>query len=67
MLGDDILARVHVKVEQNVKITWVQPKVLDVAQMARLRERLRLWQQQVNATAIYLQSNAPTLIQAATA
>jgi len=49
------------EVSRTVRILWVQPRVLDVPQIAHIRDRLRGWAKEVHGTANFLQENAPQL------
>jgi len=50
------------EVAQTVRVKWVQPRVLDVKQLASVNGRLSAWAKQVESGAIYLQNNAPELL-----
>jgi len=52
------------EVNSTVRFTWVQPRVLDMNQIATLKERIKQWGGTVHATANYLQENAPQLLDA---
>jgi len=50
------------QVAQTVRVKWVQPRVLDVKQLASINVRLTTWSKQVNDGATYLENNAPELL-----
>lgn len=50
------------QVEQNVRISYVQPRVLSTAQLTSIKERLIEWSSKVNNAARYLEENAPELL-----
>lgn len=50
------------QLQQTVRFTWVQPRVLDNAQTARLRSRLATWGEEVSGIATKLEQQAPELI-----
>jgi len=50
------------EVEKSVQIKWVQPRVLDRSQIAKIRDRLRAWSATVHETANHLQKTAPALL-----
>lgn len=50
------------QVENNVTVKWCQARVLDVKQLASIRDRLKDWSEQVSSAATYLESNAPELL-----
>ena len=49
------------EVAQMVRISWVQPRVLDAAQTAALLERLTNWCDRVNQVAQFVQKQSPEL------
>lgn len=48
--------------ESNVRIKWVQPRVLDNEQLASIRDRLETWSKQVAGAAHFMESSAPELL-----
>ncbi len=50
------------EIDKSVQIKWVQPRVLDLAQVGAIRDRLKQWSKDVNNTANFLQENAPALV-----
>lgn len=50
------------QVAQTVRVTWVQPRVLNTKQLASVSSRLIAWSKQVESGAVYLQNNAPELL-----
>lgn len=52
------------QVAQTVRVTYVQPRVLDTDQLATIRDRIQQWSKQVSNAATYLESNAPDLLAA---
>jgi len=50
------------QVESQVRIKWVQARVLDMKQLTSIRDRLQGWSKQVSSAATYLESNAPELL-----
>eukprot|EP01102_Stenamoeba_stenopodia_P013140 TRINITY_DN4217_c0_g1_i1.p1 TRINITY_DN4217_c0_g1~~TRINITY_DN4217_c0_g1_i1.p1 ORF type:complete len:385 (+),score=86.79 TRINITY_DN4217_c0_g1_i1:190-1344(+) len=49
------------QVEETVTFTWVQPRVLDIQQVAGLKDRLGNWATTVNQTLIMLEGETPEL------
>lgn len=49
------------QVEKMIRISWVQPRVLDKNQMAELRDRLTEWGKKVNQTLLYVEDQTPEL------
>jgi len=49
------------QVEETVTFTWVQPRVLDINQVAGLKDRLGNWATTVNQTLIMLEGETPEL------
>eukprot|EP00455_Lapot_gusevi_P006682 TRINITY_DN1285_c0_g4_i3.p1 TRINITY_DN1285_c0_g4~~TRINITY_DN1285_c0_g4_i3.p1 ORF type:complete len:103 (+),score=31.43 TRINITY_DN1285_c0_g4_i3:406-714(+) len=49
------------QIEQIVRVKWVQPRVLDLQQIAAMNERLVHWAEHVNRTSLLLEQNAPEL------
>lgn len=50
------------EVEHNVRIKWVQPRVLDKNQIAGMRDRLAEWSKKVDETARFIQNNAQDIL-----
>jgi len=50
------------QVEQKVRIKWVQPRVLDLDQVASMKEKISSWSAQVKTSAAYVEENAPELL-----
>ena len=42
------------QVDESVQIKWVQPRVLDVAQVAQLKDRLETWTETVHQTILFI-------------
>jgi len=55
------------EVDKSVRIKWVQPRVLEISQISLIRDRLKEWSKNIHKTALYLEDNAPELLQAAPA
>lgn len=49
------------EVERVVHVTWVQPRVLEKAQLARLSERLGEWRERVSEAHLYVEEQTPEL------
>lgn len=49
------------EVERLVHVTWVQPRVLEDSQLARLNDRLGEWRGRVNKAHIYVEEQTPEL------
>ena len=49
------------EVERVVHVSWVQPRVLEKAQLLRLAERLAFWRGRVDATHVYVEEQTPEL------
>lgn len=49
------------EVERLVHVTWVQPRVLDNFQLARLSDRLVEWQSRVGKAHVYVEEQTPEL------
>ncbi|CAM9433882.1 unnamed protein product [Ascophyllum nodosum] len=49
------------EVDRLVHVTWVQPRVLDNAQLARLNERLGEWRGRVDEAHLYVEEQTPEL------
>ena len=50
------------EVEQQVRVKWVQPRVLSNSQIASLRDRLQLWSKKIDETVLFVDNNAPELL-----
>jgi len=50
------------QVDNSVRIKWVQPRVLDLKQIASVRDRLKDWAAEVHQTAILVENQAPELL-----
>lgn len=50
------------QVDQTVRFTWVQPRVLDKAQITTLQQRLNQWTDQVHSTLVFLDNETPELL-----
>lgn len=57
----DLVKGVMDEVERLVHVTWVQPRVLDNAQLARLNERLGEWRGRVDEAHVYVEEQTPEL------
>jgi 26S proteasome regulatory subunit N9 len=53
------------QIDQAATFTWVQPRVLDLAQLADIHSRLGTWLERVDATSTSLVSSAPELFASA--
>ncbi|KAI9921329.1 hypothetical protein PsorP6_001809 [Peronosclerospora sorghi] len=51
------------QVDEIVRVTWVQPRVLDNSQLKELVARLDAWEQKVNSTLLYVEEQTPELFQ----
>lgn len=49
------------QVESKVIVTWVQPRVLDLEQVARMRDRLEGWKKKVMGTLIHVEQQTGEL------
>lgn len=49
------------EVDRLVHVTWVQPRVLDNQQLARLGERLGDWRERVSEAHVYVEEQTPEL------
>lgn len=58
----NVLKGIIDEVAQSVRFTWVQPRVLDVQQIAQLRERVRGWSERVTKTARFIEDSAPEIL-----
>lgn len=47
------------QIDETVRITWVQPRVLDAEQIRGMKTRLDGWAKEVATTSVYLEENAP--------
>jgi 26S proteasome regulatory subunit N9 len=45
-----------------VRVSWVQPRVLGVPQIAALKDRLDNWLQKVHTTLLAVEAETPDLI-----
>ena len=52
------------QVEGTVSVSWVQPRVLGLAQIGELRGRLNVWLDKVHTTLVTVESETPELIAA---
>jgi len=50
------------QVSQTVFVSWVQPRILDLEQVGRLRDQLGEWSSNVNKTLIFLEQETPELM-----
>lgn len=50
------------QVAQTIQIKWVSPRVLDIAQVQSLKNRLAVWQQEVEQTTVFVENNAQQII-----
>jgi len=50
------------QVAQQVRLTWVAPRVLDKSQIQALQDRLAAWQDDVEQTAIFVENNAQAVL-----
>uniref|UniRef100_A0AAV1VDN3 PCI domain-containing protein n=1 Tax=Peronospora matthiolae TaxID=2874970 RepID=A0AAV1VDN3_9STRA len=51
------------QVDGIVRVTWVQPRVLDNSQLQELVARLDGWEKKVNSTLLYVEEQTPELFQ----
>ncbi|TDH70696.1 hypothetical protein CCR75_008209 [Bremia lactucae] len=51
------------EVDGIVRVTWVQPRVLDNSQLQKLVTRLDGWEKKVNSTLLYVEEQTPELFQ----
>jgi 26S proteasome regulatory subunit N9 len=49
------------QVDETVRVTWAQPRVLDKAQIVALRDQMGAWAAHVDRTSAKLEANAPEL------
>jgi 26S proteasome regulatory subunit N9 len=49
-------------VDGTVRVSWVQPRVLGVPQIAALKDRLDNWLQKVHTTLLAVEAETPDLI-----
>lgn len=50
------------QVDSTVQVSWVQPRVLSVAQVAALRTRLDSWLDRVHSTLLAVEAETPELL-----
>lgn len=50
------------EVEQTFSVTWVQPRVLDVQQIAGMKDRLQEWTKKVHTTLVFMEGEVSTEI-----
>lgn len=50
------------QVDQSIRLTWVSPRVLDIEQVKSLKNRLSVWQQEVEQTTVFVENNAQQII-----
>jgi len=50
------------EVDQCVRVKWVQPRVLDLKQIAQVRESLKDWSQVIHTTTLFLEDQSPELL-----
>lgn len=51
------------QVDEVVRVSWVQPRVLDSAQLQELVNRLDGWEKKVHSTLLYVEEQTPELFQ----
>ncbi|TMW63678.1 hypothetical protein Poli38472_002619 [Pythium oligandrum] len=51
------------QVDAIVRVSWVQPRVLDNSQLKELADRLDSWGKKVNSTLLYVEEQTPELFQ----
>lgn len=49
------------QVQQTVTITWVQPRVLSMQQIASMQQRLVKWSEGVRGTLLFMEGETPEL------
>ena len=49
------------QVDQIIRVTWVQPRVLDTAQISEVRDRLSKWSKRVQETLVFVEDQTPEL------
>jgi 26S proteasome regulatory subunit N9 len=50
------------QVSETVRIKWVSPRVLDVDQVKALRQRLAVWQQEVEQTTVFVENSSQQIV-----
>lgn len=50
------------QINKEVRISWVQARVLNENQIATLKERLETWSKQVEAASLYIEQNAAQIV-----
>jgi len=50
------------EVDQTFTVTWVQPRVLDIQQIAGMKDRLQDWTKKVQSTLVFMEGEASTEI-----
>jgi len=50
------------QVNQTVVISWVQPRVLDLESIAKMRDRLEEWRTKVQATLIFVEQQTGEIV-----
>jgi len=49
------------QVEQQVVVTWVQPRVLGLEQIGKMKDRLDEWSKKVHSTLVFMEQGTPDL------
>jgi len=49
------------QVEEQLVVTWVQPRVLELEQIAKMKDRLDAWTKRVHSTLIFMEAGTPDL------
>jgi len=50
------------QVSENVIVTWVQPRVLDIVQIGAMKDRLGQWTSKVQSTLLFMEGETPELL-----
>jgi len=50
------------QVDQNVRVTWVQPRVLDITAIKKFDSRLTEWIKRVAETEVFLDNETPEIL-----
>jgi len=50
------------EVEECVRVTWVQPRVLDLKQISQVRDSLKEWSKGIHQTTLFLEEHSPELL-----
>lgn len=50
------------QVAETVRVTWVSPRVLDIDQVKSIKNRLAVWQAEVEQTTVFVENNAAQIM-----